>query len=96
MGIPLLQGQALSVADNEEAPKVVLINETMAERFRPGEDPAGQSIQWVFQGRGTGAHTIIGVVGDVQSFGLPNNLREIPLKSIVYTGKRSPKPVVER
>jgi putative ABC transport system permease protein len=70
MGIPLLQGRVLSITDDEDAPKVVLINETMARRFWPGEDPIGQSIHWVFQGRGTGSHTIVGVVGDVQSFGL--------------------------
>ena len=70
MGIPLLQGRALSHTDTENAPSVILINETMAHRFWPDENPVGQTIHWVFQGRGTEAHTIVGIVGDVASFGL--------------------------
>src|SRR5258708_27411516 len=51
-------------SDRQDAPKVVLINETAARRFWPGEDPIGQHI-------GLGMNNfdraeVIGVVGDVR------------------------------
>jgi len=42
MGIPLLMGRNFTRQDNENAPKVVIINEEMANRFWPGENPIGQ------------------------------------------------------
>ena len=42
MGIPLLAGRDLSVGDDENAPKVALINETMARKYWPGQSPLGE------------------------------------------------------
>src|ERR1044072_8545085 len=42
MRIPLIRGRALSERDDKAAPKVMLINETLARRFFPGEDPVGK------------------------------------------------------
>ena len=54
--------------DNQQTPKVVIINEIAARRYWPGENPIGKRIlsgldenQW---------STIIGVVGDVKHVGL--------------------------
>jgi hypothetical protein len=41
MGIPLLSGRDFARADNETAPPVAVVNQTMAERFWRGADPAG-------------------------------------------------------
>jgi hypothetical protein len=48
---------------------VVVINETLAKRFFPGESPLGRSVtvEW---GNPTTTGRVIGVVGDVRSMGL--------------------------
>ena len=42
--IPLLKGRDFTLADREGTPRVAIVNETMAERFWPGQDPIGQRI----------------------------------------------------
>jgi putative ABC transport system permease protein len=67
MGMPLLEGRALTDADREGMPRVALINETMARQFWPGEDPVGKRFKEVWLKEWT---TVVGVVGDVKSQGL--------------------------
>jgi predicted permease len=43
--IPLLRGREFTPADRESAPGVVIVNETFAMRFWPGQDPLGRTIQ---------------------------------------------------
>jgi putative ABC transport system permease protein len=66
MGIRLLRGREFDERDNESAPPVAIVNETMARRYWPNEDPIGARINL---GQGNRAE-IIGVVSDVKSFGL--------------------------
>ena len=42
MGIPLVKGRDFSAADAPEAPAVAIVNETLAQRVWPGEDPLGK------------------------------------------------------
>ncbi len=42
MGIPLVRGRFVTNADREDAPLAVVINETMANRYWPGEDAIGK------------------------------------------------------
>lgn len=44
MGIPLQQGREFTEHDDEKAPAAVIISETMARRYWPGEDPIGKRI----------------------------------------------------
>jgi len=72
MGIPLLRGREFDDRDgggNADQPKVVIINESMARRFWPGEDPTGRRIK-VGPADGEPWLTIVGVVGDVLNVGL--------------------------
>jgi putative ABC transport system permease protein len=65
MRIPLLKGRWFTAADRKGTSKVVVINETAARRFWPGEDPVGRPIG-VGQGGFGDRAEIIGVVGDVR------------------------------
>jgi predicted permease len=60
-GIPILRGRGLLPGDAEGAPAVVLVNDALARRYFPNEDPVGRVLD-----RGT----IVGVVGDVRNIHL--------------------------
>jgi len=67
MGVQLVRGRLFSDRDRAGAPKVVIVNETAARSFWPGEDPIGRRItlgQGGFSDR-PGAE-VIGVVADVR------------------------------
>jgi putative ABC transport system permease protein len=70
MGIPLRAGRDFVESDRATAPPVVVINERLAARWFPNQDPVGRRIKlgrfdtpglWI---------TIIGVAGDVRHGGL--------------------------
>ncbi|MFW6078570.1 MAG: ABC transporter permease [Gemmatimonadota bacterium] len=65
LGTPVLRGREFDARDDADAPGVVLINRTAAERFWPGEDPVGRRIN---AGPNPDAPyaTIAGVVDDVR------------------------------
>jgi predicted permease len=65
MGIPVLRGRAFRDADGREAPGVVIVNEELARRYWPGEDPVGKRLQTDIGPKGTWL-TVVGVVGDVK------------------------------
>ena len=65
MKIPLLKGRWFTTADRAESPKVLVVNETAARMFWPGEDPVGHRIS-AGQGGYSGGAEVIGVVGDVR------------------------------
>ena len=46
LGIAVLQGRAVTERDDSSAPEVVVVNETMASRYWPGENPLGQRIRF--------------------------------------------------
>ena len=69
MGISLVKGRVFTDRDDGEALRVVVINETMARTFFPGEDPVGRRIIYSSR-RQHDAREIVGVVGDVHHFGM--------------------------
>jgi predicted permease len=69
MGIPLLAGRTFSNQDTAVSLRVLLINETMARSYWPGESPLGKRI--TMEGWGPPLKgEIVGVVGDVKTDGL--------------------------
>jgi putative ABC transport system permease protein len=49
VGIPLLRGRPLSETDQPNTPAVVIVNETMAKRFWPDQDPIGKRFKFFGQ-----------------------------------------------
>ncbi len=60
MGIPLLRGRDFDYRDRHDIPGVVIVDETMARRFWPNEDPIGKR----FKMYGDRWLEVIGIVND--------------------------------
>lgn len=76
IGVPLIKGRYFSSQDGPDTPPVVLIDESMARRYWPGQDPLGQHLKgWDPRGHCTDSGckdewvTVIGVVGDMRRRG---------------------------
>ena len=78
MDIPLLRGRYFTEQDNDESHGVVMINQTMARRYWPDQDPLGRRLQphfpavkvpWRPESSNTWL-TVVGVVGDVEEDGV--------------------------
>jgi putative ABC transport system permease protein len=71
--IPLLRGRVFSERDETNSAKIVIINEAMAKKYWPKEDPLGQVL---IIGKGLGPQfnddprQIVGIVGDVRETGV--------------------------
>ena len=78
MGIPLIAGRMFTAAEeNWGPPPVVVVNQALAKRYFPNENPIGKHITLGIQHDTAGDHTnvksqgeIIGIVGDVHQKGL--------------------------
>ncbi len=70
LGIPLRDGRLLEATDDEDAPRVVVINEASARRYWPDADPIGTTIMLGFGGPEPAPAEVIGVVADVRHGGL--------------------------
>ncbi len=71
LGIPLLRGRSFEDADRKPGSYAVILNEALAQRLFPAEDPLGRIIRFPQgEGRAGIAHTIIGVTGNTENQGL--------------------------
>jgi putative ABC transport system permease protein len=62
--VPILRGRDISDADIAGRPDVILISESMARQFWPGEDPLGKRLTLTFYPEAV--REVVGVVGDVK------------------------------
>lgn len=65
MRIPLLRGRTFGSQDQLNTPMALIINQMMANRFWPNQDPLGKQIKFVEDNR---VGTVVGVVGDAKHF----------------------------
>ena len=65
LGVPLLEGREFNHKDILTSPGVIIINQSMARKFWPNEDPLGKRIK-----QGGAWRSVVGVVGDVRHWGL--------------------------
>jgi putative ABC transport system permease protein len=68
MEIPLITGRNFTDSDTYKTKPVAVIDQTLARRYWPGQNPLGQELKFGF-GRGLQGLTIVGVAGDIKSDG---------------------------
>jgi putative ABC transport system permease protein len=85
MGIPVVRGRGFTLEDGPTAPPVAVINEAMAARLFPGQDPIGQRVRMGPNPTGDWT-TIIGVIGDIRHGGL----EETPQPELYITYLQNP------
>lgn len=76
MGIAVKEGRAFTAGDGPDAQPVAIINETLARRYWPGQDPVGQHVKLIFPPTrqpwdpepSAGWLTIVGVAGDARDW----------------------------
>jgi putative ABC transport system permease protein len=67
MRVPLRRGREFTAADDAQAPKVVIVNETFARRFWPNDNPLGKH---VLMGRWKDPAEVVGEAADIKNQGL--------------------------
>jgi predicted permease len=84
MGIPQISGREFTRADDENAPRVAVVNQTMVARYWRGQNPIGQRLQvkgnWV---------QVVGVVKDSKYYSMeeaPRPFFYVPLRQYFDIG----------
>jgi putative ABC transport system permease protein len=104
--IRLVKGRVFARADSEKAPPVAVVNETLARRFWPGEDPVGKRVSLRVRLRDVQAggempwREVVGVVGDVRHYGLAQEpepeihlpYRQVPVELVCLAVRTGPPP----
>jgi len=71
LGAPLVKGRFFSERDDDKAPDVAIINETLAKQYFPNVDPIGRRLKNGGPERPNNTwNTIVGVVGNINYSGL--------------------------
>jgi putative ABC transport system permease protein len=65
IGIPFIKGRLFDDHDQPNTPPVVIINQTMARKFWPNQDPIGKQIKSAQDGS---VATVVGIVGDAKQY----------------------------
>ncbi len=61
LGIPLLRGRDVREADTLSQPPVMVVSQSFADHYWPGEDAIGRRVNFLYADR-----TVVGIVGDVR------------------------------
>lgn len=73
MGIPLIKGRDFNQYDQQKSAPVMIVSETFARQYFPGEDPLGKRVHpgiSTIEGQKSVMREIVGVAGDVRNRGL--------------------------
>src|SRR5262245_25458399 len=84
MSVPLISGRFFTAQDESNSAPVVIVNQALAQRHLPGQDPIGKRIRSI----GNNWRTVVGVVGDVRQSGVTQSVRvEVyaPVTQAVWT-----------
>jgi putative ABC transport system permease protein len=89
MSIPLIKGRDFNEHDKADSKPVIIINETLANRYWPNEDPVGASLKTELT---NDELEVIGVVGNVKHKSLDDSptadlyvpIPQIPKRAVIY------------
>jgi len=85
MRVPLREGRQFNAADSADSQKVVIVNESFARRFWPGQNPLGKGVTI---GRWPQPAQVVGVSADVLNKGLAQDAQPqvfIPFAQLPWT-----------
>lgn len=100
-GIPLRTGRSFTDRDDAAAPGVAVINEEMARRYWPGENPIGKHLVLSSLPSNKPSYEIVGVVGSTRHTSLAQEpepeiyapLRQVPNSGMVVVARSSGDPL---
>jgi putative ABC transport system permease protein len=64
MKVPIRQGRAIGPEDRVDSMPVIVVSQSFAAKFWPGEDPMGRRLI-----RGKTTYTVVGIAGDIEDSG---------------------------
>ena len=79
LGIPLLRGRDFSSSDTQTSTPVVIVNDSLARRTWPDQDPIGKQLRLIHAGK---VYEVVGVTGNVRQF--PSQMEPSPEMYFVY------------
>ena len=79
IGMKLLNGRLLAQTDGADAPKTVVVNQTMARTYWPGMDPVGRRFKRGVADTNSPWWTVVGVVADMRQGGM-----DVPVRPEAY------------
>jgi predicted permease len=63
LGIPILAGRVFAASDTAKSPEVIVVNQTMATKYWPNQNPVGKTVHIE---NGNRQATVVGVVGGIK------------------------------
>jgi len=97
MGIPVVRGRGFSDSDQIDSPGVMLINQTMAQRLWPDENPIGQRMRFYTSPSNFGPWLeIVGIVGDAKILELGEDARTEMIQPLAQAGNTWPFMIRDR
>jgi len=96
MGVPLLEGRFFTDQDTNESARVVIVNEKLARKQWPGQDPIGRRLR--MDGNNNSPWlTVVGVVGNVRTqWPFPDFLSELYVPYTQYPWLLFPRHLIVR
>ena len=102
LGMRVVRGRVFDDRDGPDAPQTVIVNETLARRIWPGEDPVGKQLKQGWSDSKTPWRDVVGVVGDVKFEGLTADtpmqvyvpMAQRPMRSIAAIVRTATAPAV--
>lgn len=70
MGIPIVAGRGFDTRDRADTAPVVIVSQSVADRYWPGENPVGKKVQFVARSKPA---TVVGVAADMRYRELTKN-----------------------
>ena len=103
MGIPILKGRDFEDRDEHKSAPVVIITDSLARQYFPGEDPIGKRIQpgiSTWDNEKSTMREIVGVVGDVRNRALNTEPKpayylpqsQVPFNQLIVVARTSGNP----